>query len=506
MKQIIHHVDFALCALAVGLSFTATAQEIQSVESPALPPLPAGGAVATQPAAVQQPVVQPVESPTLPPLPADGAVATQPAAIQQPVVQPVVQAEVSVTAANEDLGLKLNALQQVEAGFRTFAEKKQIVYGEPSSTTGIVYFKASAPVFSKPGDADFLSKREMAFNRAFDDVKIQNVKYTAGRSMSETVHNLTENNAEPDPSEFDQRMESIAAKVKALGEAKLDKALLDLGIDPERFEKKQEVKVLAYLDNLSRSSAAKAVGSCAGISVVKTFEGKGREGEYEIGVIAKYDPALQGIFLSVKNKVIPPPAPKPGVPLASLLTGNQSNNFGVRFYYNEVGAPCLLAFGQWGVSYQGNDVIRRRQAGSAAQKYAEAEANTMLNEFIAGSFVYSDNTKLGEVFERSNIFHSAGLLRETGVNKIIQQLGQESKTTASDQLKGRRVVYSEIVQHPHEGAGEVAVVAINWSFAQLEQAQQRLNGFTPRPPAPAPVAPPAKPTQGGLQVGQEYDF
>ena len=481
MKQI-HNVDFVLCALAVGLSFNATAQESQPVVQPAI-----------QPAQTVAPAVQPVV-PT-------GAVATQPVAVPPAAVQ----AEVSVAAANEDLGLKLNALQQVEAGFREFAEKKQIVYGEPSPATGIVYFKASRPVFSKPGDADFLSKREMAFNRAFDDVKIQNVKYTAGRSMSETVRNLADSNAEPDPSEFDQRMESIASKVKALTEAKLDKALLDHGIDPEKFEKKQEAKVLAYLDNLTRSSTAKAVGSCAGISVVKTFEGKGKEGEYEIGVIAKYDPALQGIFLSMKNKVIPPPAPKPGVPLATLLAGNQSNNFGVRFYYNEAGAPCLLAFGQWGVRYQGNDAIRRRQAGSAAQKYAEAEANTMLNEFIAGSFVYSDNTKLGEVFERSNIFHSAGILREEQVNKVIQQLGQESKTTASDQLKGRRVVYSEIVQHPHEGAGEVAVVAINWSFAQLEQAQQRLNGFTPRPPAPAPVAP-AKPTQGGLQVGQEYDF
>ena len=129
---------------------------------------------------------------------------------------------------------------------------------------------------------------------------------------------------------------------------------------------------------------------------------------------------------------------------------------------------------------------------------AEELANQALNEYITGSVSYENASETGEVLEEANIFDENGTFREGNVNKLLSKLQTKFRNVASDTLAGRKIVYKKILKHP--AGHEVAVVAVSWSFSQLDAVRN-----TP-PPPPAAAKPVTVPGDAGVREGDEYDF
>ena len=155
----------------------------------------------------------------------------------------------------------------------------------------------------------------------------------------------------------------------ALSEAKVDQELQKAGVDPSKFASlPAKRKMLSR--SIVRSATVRSLGTCTGISVVKTVEGKGSDGAFSVGVIAKYDPEAVVIADCMVRKTRPAVLPKTGIPLGALLQGDKlAENFGTRLYYDESGMPALLSFGQWSSSVTpGMDRYERKMLEKAARR------------------------------------------------------------------------------------------------------------------------------------------
>ncbi|MBP5320014.1 MAG: hypothetical protein J6334_03420 [Kiritimatiellae bacterium] len=413
--------------------------------------------------------------------------------------------QLSVEAANADAQVVLTVHDQVQAIFDEFIQKRSIRAYGARDERGICYYADSDIVSCGPENPEFIPKRATAFTRAYNKAVMQHIKYMTGVMASTTVDKLVDNSSSDvldTPQELADAMTGITKKLAVLSEAKIDEELVKLGIDPNKYKGKPlEVKRTTYLSELVKTSATRAIGSSAGLAVVKTFEARTPDNTYAIGVILKFDPAFAEIASCMSKKIRPVVAPKPGLPVDALIGKDPAillQNFGTRLFYDEKGEPALLSFGQWASTFSGNDPRRKARKQDVALLQAEELANQALNEYITGSVSYENASETGEVLEEANIFDENGTFREGNVNKLLSKLQTKFRNVASDTLAGRKIVYKKILKHP--AGHEVAVVAVSWSFSQLDAVRN-----TP-PPPPAAAKPVTVPGDAGVREGDEYDF
>ena len=421
------------------------------------------------------------------------------------VVEKPAEAQVSVETANADAQVVLTVHDQVQATFDEFMKKRGIPAYGMRDAQGICYYADSDIVSCGPENPEFVAKRATAFARAYNKAIMQHIKYMTGVMTSSTADKLMSDDSSDtleEPRELAKVAAGLAKKITVLSEAKIDEQLLQLGVDPNQFKGKPiEIKRTTYLSELIKDGASRAVGSSAGLAVVKTFEAHTADNTYAIGVIMKFDPAFVEIAKCMAKKARPVVAPKAGVPIDTLLGKDPAillQNFGTRLFYDEKGEPALLSFGQWASTFTGNDPRIKARKQNVALLQAEELANHSLNEYIAGSVSFEQSNMTGEVLEEANVFDENGNFREANMDKLISKLQTKFKNVASDTLAGRKIVYKKILKHP--AGHEVAVVAVSWSFGQLDAIR-----MTPPPPTRAvPVPPPTG--DAGVREGDEYDF
>ena len=438
---------------------------------------------------------------------------------QAPVAVEESQAKVeaSLEAVKQDAAIAIDADEKVQEAFDEFLEKKRAAdpsftaYGEPTAK-GVIYYAEMEPVSSKSAiDPDFLKKRQMAFARAFQQIRNRYIKYQFRGFLvtSEKGSFLFDGDAyktQP-PKDDTDAVQRLGAKVLALSEAKIDQELQKNGVDPSKFGT-LPAKRKALSRSIFRTAAVRSLGSCTGVSVVKTVEGKGTDGQYSIGVIAKYDPEAVVIADCIARKVRPSILPKSGIPVGDLLKGQLAYNFGTRLYYDEEGMPALLSFGQWSSNVTpGMDRYERKLLEKSAFIQAEAQANIDMNNFIAGHMTYDEMAKAGESFDVNIIYSDDGVpvdrQKDSGIDEFVNW---NSATDAKDGLGGRDQVCARTVKHPDTGA-MITVVAVNWSFKKLDQLKRDAELRRPSQNRAVPVPKPAeKPTNATIRSGDTYDF
>ncbi len=440
-----------------------------------------------------------------------------PATVPTEVAVTPKQTEISVSATVQDQKIieEVDADEKIQESFDAFIELKRaapdagVTNWEEPSSSGIIYFCAMAPVSSKASaDPEFLKKRQTAFMRAFMDIRNRFVKYSFCSQMrsTETASFSRDANASRDipKSEMDA-VKRISEKVVALAESEVDRKLQENGVDPSKFNgiaQKRKALTLGFV----RRCAAEAYGSCAGLSVVKTVEGRGTDGLYSIGVIAKYDPLSVVIANAMAHKVRPSIEPKAGFAVSRLLKGDLTQNFGTRLYYDEEGNPCLLSFGQWTAGEKGSDRFERKLLEKSAFQQAEAQANIDMGNFLAGSMSYKETTVAGEEFAKTMLFDADGRLVGVDVNTSVSDcVNWESRTFAVTGLAGRSVIYRRVLKHPDTSA-PLAVVAVNWTFKKIDQLtrQQNQKGYYPANPTTGGKT--VSPINATLREGDTYDF
>lgn len=425
-------------------------------------------------------------------------------------------ADASADVVAEEQSIVIDAEEKCQQVIDEFMQKKQAVYpdfawGQPDEK-GIIYYYTIKDVKSKTAsDPDFIKRRQMAYVGAFAEIRNSHVKY--GMNSSLKSHDQSSFLYDPkfELAHADSNVDAVkrlGEKVVALTEAELDSELKKRGIDPAKFGSAAK-KRKQLSEKILRDGVVQSGGSCAGISTVKTFEGKGTDGAYSIGVIAKYDPELVVLADCFHRKVVPAclPDKNKGMPVAKLLKSrNMTENFGTRLYYDENGMPALLSFGQWssGVT-QGMDRTERKLIEKAALKQAEAQANIDMNNFIAGSVSYDELAKAADEYTKSVVFGDNGAPVEVK-SELSEVINWNSNANADDSLAGRTRVYAQTLKHPDTSA-MITVVAINWSYTKLAQLHRdrELIENARKPKALKKNEAPIK-QEAGVREGDEYDF
>lgn len=410
----------------------------------------------------------------------------------------------SAAATKAELAVKIKAKEKLEEAFATFARELGISYGDPTPD-GRFYSKGSAPVDADCSSPRFLQSRAMAYERAFLAAVSQFMLDFYGRQTAEKVNRYymdDSTNAEKSPV---MSAKGVAAKVELLTEAKLDRALREEGVAPEKYAEASVVeKRKLFQDALVARTSTQALHASSGCIPVKTIEAWGDDGRYYIGVVVRYDRTSKTLAECFRRKTRPALSKDAGLSVAEALPAKEDMyaNFGVRLYFDEDGTPALLSFGQFGSSYAGKSARMAERHEELALKQAKALADNNLTMFINSFMDAAETSDVSEDIGESRVFTDDGNVTPEEGAEIVNRFRKTVKQQGSDTMKGRSTVFDGIVPHPN--GHRIAMVVRRWSFATVDAVDA-----VDRPPVvpPAPAAPPrVKPLPGGVKPGRTYDF
>lgn len=423
------------------------------------------------------------------------AAATAPAAVPQG----------AVAEANKDITVEVPAKDRLEDAFAAYAEKRGFSYGDKTAK-GSIYYKGKAAVDQNVVSENFIKSRAFAYERAYLDAVSAYVMDFFGHEIATTAQDYFGNNSSNAEEPPKLSTADMKKKIELLADAKLDAALEQAGVDPAKYKGSPVIEKRTLLsDSIVKTTLNKALHGSSGCLPVKTFESRGTDGRYYIGVVVRVGADCTALAQSFKSQRRPALSREGGLTVKEALpktTDDIVQTFGVRLYFDETGTPSLLSFGQFGSSYKGKSARMADRAELQAQKQAKALADSALTMFINSFTSTSDETTLSEANEVNRIFRADGSVEPEELANIIDIYRKNVKQTGSDTLKGRTTVYERFVKHPHSGE-RVAVCVRRWSFGQVDAVNEVNNG------CPAAVNPGEKPPvthDHGISESPTYDF
>lgn len=434
----------------------------------------------------------------------ESAIEVPAAPAQTAEAAPQQEAAVDGAEANKDVTVSVSAKDSLEDAFAEYAEKRGFTYGEKTEK-GSIYYKGMSVVDQTVESATFIKSRSFAYERAYLNALSSYVMDFFGRETASTYMETFGNqssDAEVPPA---MTPASLCEKIGMLADAKLNQALAAAGVDPSRYEGAPIVEKRKLMqDTIVKSSLKKALHTSSGCLPVKTFESRGTDGRYYIGVVVRVGADCTTLANAFRLKKRPALCREGGFTVKEALpdtTDEMVQTFGVRLYFDETGTPALLSFGQFGSAYAGKSARMAERAEAQAQKQAKALADSALTMFINSFTDASEESELSEDVESSITFKADGDATQEEVSKIIDIYRSKIKQTGSDTMKGRTTVYDRFVTHP--SGQRVAVCVRRWSFGQVDAVNEVLSG--PKPEAPKPQTQ-KKTYDSGVRSSRTYDF
>jgi len=417
---------------------------------------------------------------------------------------PAAASPAAAVEANKDITVEVPAKDRLEDALAAYAEKRGFTYGEKTAK-GSIYYKGVAAVDQNVASATFIKSRSFAYEQAYLEALSAYVMDFFGREVATTGQELFGNqssNAEEAPKLSPADMQK---KIELLADAKLDAALAEAGVDPSKYQGSPVIEKRTLLkDSIVKTVLNRALHTSSGCLPVKTFESRGTDGRYYIGVVVRVGADCTALAQAFKTKQRPALCKEGGLAVKDALPKTPEDmvqTFGVRLYFDETGTPSLLSFGQFGSSYKGKSARMADRAEQQAQKQAKALADSALTMFINSFTDAADESALSQDVQANRIFRADGSAEPEEVSTIIDIYRKNIKQTGSDTLKGRTTVYERVIKHPHSGE-RVAICVRRWSFGQVDAVNEVITG---RPPADQPVNKPVKHDQG-ISESPTYDF
>ncbi len=408
--------------------------------------------------------------------------------------------------ANADVAVEIKARDLLDNAFEEYARERKIAYGTRGAN-GSTYYKGSAAVDRHVDDAMFVKSRAFAYERAYLDAVGRYVMDCYGRETAKTCLELFDDQSSGSEEPPAMAPADLATKIKLLGEAKLDNALSQAGVDPSKYQGLPVVEKRRLMqDSIVKKSAKKALHASSGCLPVKTFETRGTDGRYRIGVVVRVGADCRTLAEAFKAKRRPAMSRPGGMSVADALPKTAEEmvqTFGVRIFFNEAGVPSLLSFGQFGSSYKGKSARLAERAEEQACRQAQALADSALTTFINSFVDVAEESELSEDIGDSRIFRADQSVEPEEVAAIVDRYRKSIAQTASDTMKGRTTVYDRVVVHP--SGARVAVCVRCWSFDQVDSVNEAA-AVRPRPAAPkaAPATP--RTYDSGVRSSATYDF
>ena len=421
---------------------------------------------------------------------------------QEPAEQVSVPKD-TVEAVASEAKASVKGKDLLKDAFRAFADEIGITYGT-ATPDGRFYSKGQSVVDADVASPQFVKSRSMAYERAYLDAVARFMVDCYGRETTARVSEFYGNQSSDAEDAPVAKANGLMAKIGLLAEAKVDKALAEEGVPSEKYAKASIVEKRTLLrDAIAIETANKALHQSSGCIPVKTFEARGDDGRYYIGVVVRYDRASKTLAECFRRKVRPALVREGGLTVKQVLPPEDEivNNFGVRLYFDETGTPALLSFGQFGSSYTGKSERMAERAEEQALRQARMLADSGLTAFINSFVDASESSTVSEEITDSRIFTDDGNATPEEASRVLDIYRRTTKQTGTDTMKGRSTVFEEIVTHPN--GHKVAVVVRRWGFDTLD-AVSAIDA-PPRPSA-KPTAPSAVREGSGVRKGATFDF
>lgn len=421
----------------------------------------------------------------------------RPAAVATPAV--------NAAEANADVVAEVKASDLLDTAFDEYARKRKFVYGTRAAN-GSTYYRGSAVVDRHVEDAMFVKSRAFAYERAYLDAVGRYVMDCYGRETAKTCLEVFNDQSSGNEEPPAMTPADLAKKIELLSEAKLDKALSQAGVDPSKYQGSPIVEKRRLMqDSIVKASVKKALHASSGCLPVKTFEARGTDGRYSIGVVVRVGADCRTLAEAFKAKRRPAMSRDGGISVADALPKTPDEmvqTFGVRIFFDESGTPSLLSFGQFGSSYKGKSARSAERAEEQARRQAQALADSALTTFINSFVDIAEESELAENVSDSRIFRADQSVEPEEVSEIVDRYRKSISQTATDTMKGRTTVYDRVVPHP--SGARVAVCVRRWSFDQVDAVNE---ADSVRPTATAPASPAkTKAYDAGVRSSATYDF
>lgn len=335
-----------------------------------------------------------------------------------------------------------------------------------------------APIEVDPKQVDFGQKRIMAFEKAFADAKGKFVRTKKQKVATEVTRKFFHDDKEKIDVELkDGRLVGIGKKLAALTEAKLDKALIDLGVDPKDIENSDIAQKRTLAENsLSKNITIKAVQRIPGIRILATFEDvKG------VGVLIKQNRNYSNLASAIaSHKLIGYPSKTDPVDdIANQLEQKFIENkdyipqYGVRIMVDEAGNRVLVSFGQWSPKVTRSDSrMKINMAVKAAKDIAYNQALSYMTQFVNTTLSLEDDTKLKDSDMIKKITHTNKSEERIESSSVGASIDKFIKETSNVSLEGVTETMNWTVNHPETGHLIVGKVLM-WSPLTQEYARQK---------------------------------
>lgn len=223
---------------------------------------------------------------------------------------------------------------------------------------------------------NYLDSRANAYDKAMMDAWGKIRKF-----VGETIQAKASTYYKEVTGEIPSKVENTVtqAKLAALLDATLDKALIKVGVDPASATPVQKEKALTS-EEFKKSASSVAAGPVVGVQSFATFEGPGGGKGYQIAVVAIWSDKLQQLAESMLFGT-EAPVGSPGKVIQDWIPSDNAqliSTFGVQMVRDENGKPVLLAYGQ------SRPVTESSRSVDAAYEKAFLEAKSMIR-FFAGA-------------------------------------------------------------------------------------------------------------------------
>jgi len=241
---------------------------------------------------------------------------------------------------------------------------------------------------------------------------------------------------------FAAKIKTLFNKLLMLGDKKLDKALIKLGVSEEEIAKLNPVqKKELFKDKFLQKVVEKTIGSVRGIFVIRSKWVLDNDGYATVGIIAKRTPITVQIADMIAKKR--PINLKLKSDIDYYLNGTNKeliSRLGTRVAFDKNGEPALVSYGISGYQKVSNR-YRNDTLRNLAYKRAIAQANAQIALFSNGFLSSTFKTITGEVVENyvQKQINSDEVPQFKDIQNIIKKTFQTIKAKASLDLRGSYV-------------------------------------------------------------------
>lgn len=354
---------------------------------------------------------------------------------------------------------------------------------------------AIVPVGFEINDSQFNDALNVAYENAYLKAQTSLLMDIYGRTITQKASSVFRTKDPRAQEKFIAELESeknnknkintVMSKLKKLVEVKLDNALKEEGVNPDKIKtldikKKQNLFKKIFIKNVISGFNFK---SLSGAVPIQTFIGPDKRGKIEFGLIMMKSDVTERIAMDMKNKRFARDIKTRGVEAKKLLPLKEKDylkEFGVRIFFDEEGLPSLISYGQYCVgNIKADDADMISEDKSIGIESSKLIAKSQIAEFFkTTASVNKTNSirskKIKKLENEIDKTTNEEVVVEKTFNDIVKEYRSKVKAKSEMDDIGTQVIYDW--EYENEDGDIFVGVVEKWSYKQLASAKAIKNG------------------------------